>query len=218
MGLKVTACLLVGGALLFALLEWNRPGTLGPLDPPHKLLHAAFQTTVTRSAGFSTLDYGHFSAPTLLLIMGLMFVGGNPGSTAGGIKTTTLAVLLAATRATLRGQPQAQLEGRAIPVRTLMRALTVVTLALLAVGLGTGALMFTDHQHRPIVLAFEAVSAFTTSGLSVNLTPVLSNHGKLVLVALMFLGRVGFLTLLLAFHTTHATVNELPEERAFSVD
>lgn len=215
--LQVTGSLLLAGAVLFAALEWNRAGTLGPLSVPGKLLHAAFQTTVARSAGFSTLDYGQLAAPTLLVIMGLMFVGGSPGSTAGGIKTTTAAVLLAATRAALRREQDARLAGRRIPTVTLMRALTVVTLALLAVVLGTLALMLTDAGQRPLALAFEAVSALTTSGLSINLTSQLSDSGKLVLVVLMFLGRVGFLSLLLAFRPAQPQDIRLPQERDFTV-
>ncbi|MFB9081148.1 MULTISPECIES: TrkH family potassium uptake protein [Deinococcus] len=216
-GLKVTAFLLVTGAILFAALEWNRPGTLGGMDVGRRVLHATFQTTVTRSAGFATLDYGQFAAPTLLLVMVLMFVGGNPGSTAGGIKTTTAAVLLAATRAVLTGKGDVELGGRRVSMSLLMRSLTVVTLALLAVGGGTLALMLTDSGQRPIALAFEAVSAFTTSGLSVNLTGQLSDAGKLVLVVLMFLGRVGFLSLLLAFRPAQPPYVRLPEEKEFTV-
>ncbi|QFP78616.1 TrkH family potassium uptake protein [Deinococcus sp. AJ005] len=215
--LQVMGSLLLAGAVLFAALEWNHAGTLGPLSSSAKLLHAAFQTTVARSAGFATLDYGQFAAPTLLVIMGLMFVGGSPGSTAGGIKTTTVAVLLAATRAALRREQDARLAGRRIPTAILMRALTVVTLALLAVVMGTVALMLTDAGQRPLALAFEAVSALTTSGLSINLTPQLSDSGKLVLVILMFLGRVGFLSLLLAFRPAQPQDMRLPQERDFTV-
>ncbi|AZI44265.1 potassium transporter TrkH [Deinococcus psychrotolerans] len=215
--LKMTAALLVGGAVLFVVLEWQRPGTLGLLPIPDKLLQATFQSTVSRSAGFATLDYGKFSEPTLLLIMALMFVGGSPGSTAGGIKTTTAAVLLAATRAVLRQERDPHLAGRRIPPATLMRALTVVTLALLAVVTGTLALMFTDSAQPSLALAFEALSAFTTSGLSVNLTPHLSPVGKLVLVVLMFLGRVGFLSLLLAFRPARSLAVQLPETHELTV-
>ena len=217
-GLNITGILLLGGAILFAALEWQRPGTLGELGWRDKLLHAAFQTTVARSAGFATLDYGQLAAPTLLLVMALMFVGGNPGSTAGGIKTTTLAVLLAATRAVLTGKSDVELSGRRVSGTLLMRALTVVTLAVLAVGGGTLALMLTGGgEQRPLALAFEAVSAFTTSGLSVNLTGQLSGAGKAVLVLLMFLGRVGFLTLLLAFRPAQPLDVRLPEEKELTV-
>jgi len=95
--LKMMGALLLGGAVLFAALEWQRVGTLGPLLIPDKLFQATFQSIVRRSVGFATLDYGKFAEPTLLLIMTLMFVGGSPSSTAGGIKTTTAAVLLATT-------------------------------------------------------------------------------------------------------------------------
>lgn len=215
--LSVTAAVLLGGAVTFLQLEGTRPATLGLMSWPDKLLHATFQTTVTRSAGFATLDYGQFCAPTLLLIMGLMLIGGSPGSTAGGIKTTTVAVLLATTRATFRREQDVHLGGRRISTSLLMRSLTVVTLALLVVGVGTVALMLTDHGQRPLALAFEAVSAFTTSGLSVNLTPHLSDAGKLVLAVLMVLGRVGFLSLLLAFRPAQPPPSRLPEEREFTV-
>ncbi len=218
-GLKMTAGLLVLGALSFAALEWSHSGTLGPLAPAQKLLHATFQTTVTRSAGFSTLDYGLFSAPTVLLIMGLMFVGGSSGSTAGGIKITTLAVLLAATRSTIRRENEVILAKRTVPTTVLMRALTVVTLALCAIGAGTLALMLSESNkgYRPIALMFEAISAFTTSGLSINLTPHLSLTGKLVLVVLLYLGRVGLLGLVLSMYTVKP-LSPYPEiEHEFTV-
>ena len=217
--LKMTALLLVSGWAAFALLEWNRPGTLGALPVGTRLLHAAFQPTVARSAGFNTLDYAALSPASLLLIMGLMFVGGNPGSTAGGIKTTTAAVLLAAGRTGLGRRDDVELAGRRIGPAVLARALAVVTLGLLAVILGTFALLVTEDGggHRPIALAFEAVSAFTTAGLSVNLTPELTAGGKLVVVALMFLGRVGFLSLLLAFRPAQPATVRLPEDRDLTV-
>lgn len=217
-GLGMTGALLLFGWGGFALLEWNRPGTLGQFPWSERLLHAAFQPTVARSAGFATMDYGALAAPTLLLVMVLMFVGGNPGSTAGGIKTTTAAVLFAAALASLRGREDTDLAGRRVSAVTLMRALTVVSLGLLSVAVGTFALMVTEgSRHHPGVLAFEAVSAFTTSGLSVNLTPNLSPGGKLVLVVLMFLGRVGFLSLLLAFRSAQPSLVRRPEERHFVV-
>lgn len=126
-------------------------------------------------------------------------------------------MLLAATRAVLTGKGDVELGGRRVSMSLLMRSLTVVTLALLAVGGGTLALMLTDSGQRPIALAFEAVSAFTTSGLSVNLTGQLSDAGKLVLVVLMFLGRVGFLSLLLAFRPAQPPYVRLPEEKEFTV-
>jgi len=163
---------------------------------------AVFHSVMTRSAGFNAVDIAVLHPATLFVSMGLMFIGGSPGSMAGGIKTVTFAVLLGACRSALRRDDNVQILNRRISPRTINTALMVTVLASFVVVAGISALMLTELG-RPasqtaghwLGLAFEAVSAFGTVGLSTGLTPLLTDGGKLVLMALMFTGRVAPLML-----------------------
>ncbi len=198
-----TLVLLLGGWGLFAVFEW--PDTLDKLSVVDKLTNSFFMSATCRTAGFNSIDYGAVGNDTATLTMMLMFVGGSPGSTAGGIKTSTLAVLVALGLSRMRGRRFVGLKHRAIPERTIevtvgivllsMFVLLVSFFALSAVESAGTAAATTRQNFLPI--AFETVSAFSTTGLSMNLTPTLSDGSKLILVLLMFIGRVG----LLAFFT-----------------
>jgi trk system potassium uptake protein TrkH len=204
LALTVTAALLVAGTLAFLALEWDN--ALRGLPPGERLLASWFQSVTPRTAGFNTVDYGRVSSDTLFFTIFLMFVGASPGSTGGGIKTTTFGLLVALVVARWRGRGRATVFHRTIPHAVMDRALMLTLLAWALVSLGIGLLVFTETHGRPfgeaeprfVALMFEAVSAFGTVGLSTGLTPSLSPAGKLVLAALMFVGRVGPLTLVLA--------------------
>jgi trk system potassium uptake protein TrkH len=204
LALTVTAALLVAGTLAFLALEWDN--ALRGLPPGERLLASWFQSVTPRTAGFNTVDYGRVSSDTLFFTILLMFVGASPGSTGGGIKTTTFGLLVALVVARWRGRGRATVFHRTIPHAVMDRALMLTLLAWALVSLGIGLLVFTETHGRPfgeaeprfVALMFEAVSAFGTVGLSTGLTPSLSPAGKLVLAALMFVGRVGPLTLVLA--------------------
>jgi trk system potassium uptake protein TrkH len=202
--LVVSAALLGVGMVAFLLLEWENVLREMPLG--ERLLASWFQSVTPRTAGFNTIDYGRVSSDTLFFTIFLMFVGASPGSTGGGIKTTTFGLLVALVVARWRGRGRATLFYRTIPHAVMDRALTIALLAWVLVSLAVGLLVFTETHGRPFAVAeprflalmFEAVSAFGTVGLSTGITPSLSAWGKLVLVALMFVGRVGPLTLVLA--------------------
>lgn len=169
---------------------------------------AFFQSVSARTAGFNTVDLTSFSNASLLVIMALMFIGGAPGSCAGGIKITTFRILGGFITTQFRGQRQIILEQRAVPQETVSRALTLFFFAALAIALSVTLLSVTETSHEGITpaghqppllpLLFEVVSALGTVGLSLNLTPKLSEPGKIIIVLNMFVGRVGFLALVTA--------------------
>lgn len=191
----VTSFALVAvGAATCLVLETT--GVLFALRPDHQILNALFLSVTSRTAGFNTIPIGELRDATLLCVMVLMFIGGSPGSTAGGVKTTTFAVIVAALRGELRGR-EPHLFGRALEPDALRKATAVV--AISAGIVVSSLLLLTLTERQPLSrLAFEAVSAFGTVGLSTGITPTLTWMGKLVLVATMFVGRVGPLTVALA--------------------
>ncbi|HEX9186087.1 MAG TPA: TrkH family potassium uptake protein [Vicinamibacteria bacterium] len=202
--LLVTASLLAAGTLAFLALEWDN--ALRGLPLGERLLAGWFQSVTPRTAGFNTIDYGQVSPDTLFFTIVLMFVGASPGSTGGGIKTTTFGLLCALVVARWRGRGRASMFHRTIPHAVMDRALLLALLAWATVSLAVFLLVATETHGVPfgaaeprfLALMFEAVSAFGTVGLSTGITPSLSAAGKVVLVALMFAGRVGPLTLVFA--------------------
>lgn len=209
--LLTTAALLGAGTLLFIPLEWS--ASMAHLSLPSKLLAAFFQSVTLRTAGFNTVDFGAMRPATLFVACVFMLVGGSPGSTAGGIKTTTLFVLVGALRAELAGFAKPRMLGRSLGQSTVRRATALAFLSVLLVSIIVFALLLVE-QKDPHRLLFEAVSAFGTVGLSTGITSSLSVPGKIVVMVTMFIGRVGPMTLALALAAKSATQNiELPEER-----
>jgi trk system potassium uptake protein TrkH len=193
LALVATALLLAGGALAILLLAWR--GLLGTLPWGTRLLASAFlAVTAHTTAGFNTVDTAALAPAALWVLMVLMFVGGSPGSTAGGIKTTTAATVVATLWATLRGRPRVEAFRRTIPDEQVAKALALVGVSLAVVALGTLTLLATERGD-PMALTFEVVSAFGTVGLSAGVTPTLTPWGKLVVIAVMFVGRTGPLAL-----------------------
>jgi len=190
-----TATMIIVGTLGFALFEWGNPDTLGPMSWWEKTLQSVFSGGVTpRTAGFNTVDYAAVVPETRLLTDALMFVGGGSGSTAGGIKVTTLMILIVAARAEVRGHQDVNVLDRRIPNATVRVAISVAMISVGAVLAGTMALLALTDLSQDLAL-FEVVSALATVGLSANVTPGLPQPAQLLLVALMFLGRVGPITL-----------------------
>jgi trk system potassium uptake protein TrkH len=192
--LASSAALLVVGAWLIGVLEHSQ--SLAKLGLGDEIVNAVFASVTSRTAGFNTVDFGAMRDATLLVVMLLMFIGGSPGSCAGGIKTTTFATLVATMRAELRGRDP-QLFGRALPAATVRRAVAVTALSAAIVFVVAVILSLLEPQPLSRLL-FETVSAFGTVGLSTGITASLSIPSKLVLVVAMFLGRVGPLTVALA--------------------
>jgi trk system potassium uptake protein TrkH len=192
--------LIVAGTLVTLLFEWGH--TLADQPWPQKLSWAAFHSVMTRTAGFNVVDLAEMHPATLLSGLVLMFIGGSPGSMAGGIKTVTVAVLYCTARAALLRQETVQIFGRRIAPRMSGMALMIALLASTVVATGVGALMLTELGEPAsetsghwLSLAFEAFSAFGTVGLSTGITGLLTVPGKLIVMALMFAGRVGPLML-----------------------
>lgn len=208
-----TLLLLAAGTLLFAAFEWNRPQTLGPLTLGGKLLGSVAGGVFPRTAGFNSIDYGAASPETLMVTNVLMFIGGGSAGTAGGIKITTFLVLGFAIWNEIRGREHVTIAHRSVSSSSQRQALTVALLGVGAVIIGTILLlMFTDHGLEKVL--FESISAFGTVGLSTGITFNLPASAQVVLMALMFAGRIGTITvasaLAIASRPRHY---QLPEER-----
>ncbi len=189
-----TAFLLVAGTLFVTANEWGNEATLGSLDLRGKLMNGFAQAVMPRTAGFNTVDIGAMRESSWLVLDVLMFIGGGPAGTAGGIKVTTFAVLVFVVWSEARGNPHVHVFDRAIGHRTQAQALTVVLLGITCIVAGTGSILeLTDFSTDEVF--FEVVSAFGTVGLSTGITADLPGAAQLVIVALMFLGRVGPVTL-----------------------
>jgi len=195
LALLVTATLIAGGTLLLLLFEWSN--TLGPLSGSGRFLGAFFTAVTPRTAGFNVLDTAALRPATQFLIVILMFIGASPGSTGGGIKTTTFGLLTAAVWSQGKGRDDVVILGRRIPVDQVNRALAVTFVSGGLVVLVTLLLCLTEGAEFLTVL-FETVSAFGTVGLSMGITPKLSPLGQLLIILTMYAGRVGPLTLVFA--------------------
>lgn len=208
-----TALLILLGALLMGVYEWDDPATLGAMSVGDRVLNAVFLSVSARTAGFNAVDIGALRTESLVLHYFLMFIGAGSAGTAGGIKLTTFFLLGFAVWAEIRGSNDTVAFGRRICPRILRQALTVVLLGASAVALGTLAL--TGVTDLPLErVAFEAVSAFATVGLSTGITAQLPPSGQWILILLMYVGRVGTITVAtaIALHGRH-TLFRYPEER-----
>ena len=192
--LTTSGALLAGGFVLTLLFEWSNPATLGGMTLPHKLLAAAFQSVTLRTAGFNTIDESALTGPSQALACVLMLIGGSPGSTAGGLKTVTAAILALSALGALRGHTSVVAFSRTIEPRSIMNAVTL----LMAGGVLclVGACAIAGIEDAPFhQCLFEAVSAFGTVGVSMGLTPTLAAASRVILIVMMYMGRVGVLTL-----------------------
>lgn len=197
MVLTATAGLLIAGTLLFLVFEWDNPDTLGPMSLPFKVLNAFFSAASLRTAGFVSIGVSELTQASLLLAIALMFIGGATGSTAGGIKVNTFAVMTATVISTLRGRTVTSAFGREIAQDQVYRSFTIV---LLAIGwiFGAALLLFITEPFEPIQSIFEATSAFATMGASTGITPELTLPAKVLIIVTIYVGRLGPLTAALA--------------------
>jgi trk system potassium uptake protein TrkH len=190
--LLASVVLLVLPAVFFIAVEWGH--ALAHLSPAERIHNAWFQSVTLRTAGFNSIDLQTLRPVTWTVMMALMFIGGSPASTAGGIKTTTFAVLLAGTWSAVRGHGRVRMFGHELPAGTLRSALAVALLGAVCVGGGTLALQLTQRGSLTD-LAYESISAAGTVGLSLGATARLDDVGKLIVMAVLFAGRVGPLSL-----------------------
>lgn len=209
----MTAILLALGTVLYLAQEAGNPATLGALAPGAAVLSAFTSSVMARTAGFNVVDIGELTDESLFITDVLMLIGGGSAGTAGGLKVTTIGVLAFVVWAEMRGRDDVEVGRRRIPTVNQRAALAVVTLGVTAAVLGSFALMrFSDASFDAVV--FEAVSAFATVGLSTGITPDLPAPGQVILVMLMFLGRVGPLTLAAGLALRERPSHRrLPEER-----
>jgi trk system potassium uptake protein len=196
---STTIFLLGFGTLATFLIEARNPETLGALSLPQQILAAWFQSVTSRTAGFNTIDIGKMTKAGLFITIALMFIGGSPGGTAGGIKTTTLRVLTSCTHAVLQGKEDVLLYQRTVPFSLVLKAVGVAIGSLATVLVATIAISISDPEIEFIRVLFEVVSGFGTVGLSTGITAGLTPFAKLVLIATMYIGRVGILLLITVF-------------------
>ncbi len=192
--LSMTGALILIGAAVIFIFEFTNPKTLGSLNWGGKILGSFFQSVTPRTAGANTLDIGGLRQATQFFIVILMFIGASPGSTGGGIKTTTFTMMIAAVIAMMRGKDDIVLFRYRLVQERILKALTITLLALLLV-ITVAMILSTTENASFLSILFEATSAFGTVGLSMGLTPQLSLFGKLLISITMFAGRLGPLTL-----------------------
>ncbi len=206
-----TAVLIFGGALLFAAIEWKNPDTLGKMSTFDKIINAFFLSISPRTAGFSTVDISKLHPASIVITDILMFIGGSPGSTAGGVKTTTIFVLLLALFKNENNNGNISFRQKRISNKLIKKSTRVVFFAILFAVIGTVLIcIFDGNTVTPTQAMFECISALSTVGLSLGITPILSVGSKLIITILMFVGRVGALTLTLAIASRpNSAINDI---------
>lgn len=195
LALSVSGILLVTGTLFFLIVEFNNPDTIGSFSFGHKVMASFFQTVTMRTAGLTTIDFTQVYPFTIFWFILSMFIGGSPGSTAGGLKTTTFAMVVLFIYNAFRGQKNVNIWYHTIPDSLVRNALVIFTTFLAAFLAGTGVLTLLNPDADLIQVMFEAVSAITTVGMSARLTSALETSSHIALMVMMFAGRIGPITL-----------------------
>lgn len=211
----ISIILIVVGFIFFLVVEYKNPATLGVLTFKEKLYAAMFQSVSPRTAGFNTLPLADLSPPSKLMTIILMFIGGSPAGTAGGIKTVTVGVLVLSAVAVVKGRENTVAFRRKIPTHAIFRALTTVIIGISVVVIALMILTVTEDLGF-LELFFEVVSAFGTVGLTLGITSSLSFIGKIVIIILMFMGRLGIITMSVALMLKHEKEKsniQYPEEK-----
>lgn len=213
--LLISGLLLLSGFVFIFLLEYSNPETLGKLSFKGKVFASAFQSVVPRTAGFNSIDMGSITNASAFMIILLMFIGGSPGSTAGGIKTTTIGAIVLGIVAVVKGKTDVEIYKKRIPNEQIFRALAVTGIGFAIVILVAMVLSITETAPFLDVI-FETVSAFATVGLSRGITSNLTVIGRLIIILTMFIGRLGPLTMAFAFakkRSENKGMYRYPEER-----
>ena len=197
--LTTTAILIFGGALLIFLFEYRNPQTIGTLPLFDKIQSSLFQSVTTRTAGFAGIPQQNLSEGAAMVSCLLMFIGGSPVGTAGGVKTVTIAVLLASAFSTVKNKNETVLFHRCISREMIGKALAVVTMSAL-IAISSTLLLSATIDAPALDIAYETISATATVGLTRGITPLLNSWGKLIIIATMYLGRIGPISLAIAFN------------------
>lgn len=210
--LSITGILIAVGAVLFFILEKDNPATMGNLNLWQRAMAALFQAITPRTAGFNTIDQASMTGSSKIITMFLMFIGGSPGSTAGGIKTVTAAVVIINAFVVFRGRQDIRLRGRTLPSAQVQLSSAIAVMGVLIVAMAVLVMTFSE-EFSLMEQAFECVSAFGTVGLSLGITPTLGPGSLVLLMVLMYLGRVGIMTLAIAFMSRRQPKIKYPECR-----
>lgn len=212
--LWITMVLMIAGALIIGIAEWNNPATLGNMSVGDKIMNSFFQSITTRTAGFATFDQSAMTSISIVISEFLMFVGGSPVSTAGGIKTTTLFIFLLILFRNTNENGNIIYRNKKITHQQLMKAVRIVMIALSVLVGGTILIYLFESSLIPLdAVLYETVSAICTVGLSFGITPSLCVGSKLVLILMMYIGRIGMLTIPLAFKTKETAGIEYTEAK-----
>ena len=201
-----TAVLIFAGALLFLAFEYNNPQTMGDFPVSGKIQASLFQSVTTRTAGFATVPQENLTDSSAIVSLLLMFIGGSPVGTAGGVKTVTIAILLMSAFATIRNNDDVVLCKRTISKQAIGKAVAVVSMSFIIAFVST-VLLSAVSGAPALDVAYETFSATATVGLTRNFTPTLSLAGKLIVIVTMYLGRIGPISLVIAFNTKHKRKN-----------
>lgn len=206
--LTVTAILIFGGGLLILVFEYHNPETIGGMSFGDKLLNSMFQSVTLRSAGFVTVNQGGLTDSTTLLCLIFMLIGGSPVGTAGGIKTVSVAVLFCAVWSVVKGQNEAVVFKKSINEALVKRALAVTFISIMALFLFSILLLLTN-DFGMVDSVFEAGSAVTTVGITRGITPELNTAGRLLVIVAMYLGRIGPISMFVAFSNRYSIRNSI---------
>lgn len=204
LAIMITIVLIVAGMILVYAIEWNNPETFKYLSGKEKIVASFFQSVVPRTAGFNSIDISKIKDTTAFVMIILMFIGGSPGSTAGGIKTTTFGAIVLATLTVIKGNKDVEAYKKTIPHEIIYRSLAIATVGILLVIVVSMLLTITEDASF-LDLLFETTSAFGTVGLTRGVTPNLSTFGRIIITLTMYFGRVGPLTMAFAFGKNQKT-------------
>ncbi len=212
MAVKLSLALIIIGTICIYFFEYSNIKTIGNFNEIDKMTTSFFQSVTARTAGFNTINIGLMKPATIFLFLFLMFIGASPGSTGGGIKTTTVGVIFYSVWATLRNKPDINIKNRRISWHTLNRAITILFISFMYIFLITLVILVIEEKDFTQTL-FEVVSAFGTVGISMGITSSLTDFSRILIILTMFVGRVGPLTAALAFgETTKRPKHKYPEE------
>lgn len=198
--LTMTGALIVAGFVAIFALEFTNPDTIGTFTLGEKIVASLFHSVTPRTAGFNTLDLSKFTMPARLITMFLMFIGGSPGSTAGGLKTTTFGLMILSIVSVIRNTEEINFAHRRISKAVVSKALAVIFISSFWIVMMTFFLTVAESSHTFEAILFESLSAFGTVGLSMGITPTLTLAGKIIITIMMFFGRLGPLTIVIALN------------------
>jgi len=219
LAITMTVTLIAGGAILFFVLEYANDATMGQMNLYERIMASLFQSITPRTAGFFTIPQNEMNLASQFLTIVLMFIGGSPSGTAGGIKTVTFGIILLSVISVIKGKEDTEIYRRTIPANTVRKSLAIMIISLITVIVATILLSLTEGSGDLITLMYECVSALATVGLTLGITPSLTIPGKLLIIFLMYMGRIGVLTMALMFGMKRRRMShniKLPEENVMA--